>query len=169
MRLGTLDGYGTPFDYPEAIGYGRQPFASYPAGVGQCVAGPNGTAVGCFAWVDSDSRIASNTYIPGSLIGFVMPLANRYNLWERAYIRHCWPFPQMVVRPGVACGVASLGTFRAKFPDGGQVGSRVYADPDTGLPYGAGGLALIPTNWTLTQSGGPGSRLLISQMVQPFN
>lgn len=170
MRFGTLDGAGTPFDYPEAIGYGREPFASYPAGVGQCVAGPNGAAIGCFGWVDPDSRIVSNNYLVGALMGFVMPLANQYNLWERAFVRNCFPFSQMIVRPGVACVVASVGTFRAKFANGGQAGTRVFADPATGLPASGDTTgSLIATPWTLTQSGQPGSRLLISQMVKPFN
>lgn len=193
LRSRQFDGAGTAWDYPEANGYGREPFASFPAGVGACVAGPNGTAVGCFAWVDPDSRIASNAYIADAFIGFVLPLANPNNLWERAFIRNSFPFSQMVVRPGVACVVASVGTFRAKFPEGGNVGSRVYADPNTGLPYAIAGAKLnpismddtavtmdnasitmdetnlIPTSWVLAQSGNPGSRLLISQMVQPFN
>ena len=165
-----LDGAGTPFDWPEAIGYGRAPFASFPAGFLACVAGPNGVAVGCFGWVDPDNGQVSNAQIPDAPMGFVLPMANPYNLWERVYIRRAFPFPQMVIRPGVRCVVASVGDFRAKFPDGGQVGTQVFADPATGLPYSGNTTgSYIATPWTLCQSGGAGASLRISQMVKPFN
>jgi hypothetical protein len=170
MRVATLDGAGTPFDWPEAIGYGRQPFASFPAGAWQCVAGPNGAAVGCFGWIDPASGKVSNSLIEGALMGIVLPHANRYNLWERVYIRRSFPFSQMVTRPGVGCVVASVGDFNLKFPNGGEAGTQVFADPSTGLPYSGNTTgSYIQTSWTLTQSGRPGTRLRISQMVQPFN
>lgn len=158
-----------------------------------CVAGPQGLAIGAFCWVDPDTGEASNNISGGPLFGFVLPLENNYNLWERAYIRNCLPFQQMIIRPGVGCVVAVAGTFRAKFPNGGLAGSRVYADPSTGLPYALSGtemqpvsvddaqitmddsaitmdqLNLIPTNWTLAQCGAAGSRLLMSTSVKPFN
>jgi hypothetical protein len=187
-----LDGAGTPFDWPEAIGYGRAPFASFSAGAWECVAGPEGVAVGCFGWIDPDSGQVSNKLIAGALMGFVLPTANPYNMWERVTFRRGPPFPQMVIRPGVRCVVASVGDFRAKLPNGGQIGARVYADPATGLPYAQGAFILpsidnlsismdsasvtfdgagyyIPTRWTLCQSGNAGASLRISQMVKPFN
>ncbi len=158
-----------------------------------CVAGAQGLPIGAFCWVDPDTGEANNSVSDGALFGFVLPLANNYNLWERAFIRNGLPFAQMIVRPGVACVVASMGVFRAKFPNGGVAGSRVYANPITGLPYAIAGaqlapvsmddasvtmddtavtfdqLNLIPTRWTLTQSGTAGSRLLMSSFVKPLN
>lgn len=192
-RFAQFDGAGTAFDYVEANGFGRQPFCSLTAGPRMVVAGPQGVAIGAFCWVDPDSGQASNSFFEASLFGFVLPIQNTYNLWERAFIRNSLPFQQMIVRPGVACAVASGGAFRAKFPEGGNAGDRVYADPNTGLPYaiGAGDLSpvsiddssvtmddtnvtmdqlnLIPTRWTLTHGGSPGARLLMSTLVRPFN
>jgi hypothetical protein len=192
-RFAQFDGAGTAFDYVEATGFGRQPYCSLVSGPDMCVAGPQGLAVGTFCWVDPNTGEASNTVTPASLLGFVLPLANNYNLWERAFIRDCPPFKQMILRPGVACVIASMGVFRAKFPNGGIAGARVYADPNTGLPYAISGpqlvpvsmddasvtmdnasvtvdaSSLIPTRWTLTQSGNPYSRLLMSSFVKPLN
>jgi hypothetical protein len=192
-RVAQYAGAGTAFDWQEAVGFGRQPFASLSCGPCSPVAGPNGLAIGAFCWLDTDTGQASNSFVPGALMGFVLPLANPYNLWQRAFVRQSFPFPQMVIRPGVSCVIAASGCFNVKFPDGGQAGSRVYADPQTGLPYVVAGgelmpvsfdessitmddtnvtmdqQNLIPTKWTLLQSGRPGSRLFMSTFVQPFN
>lgn len=171
-----FDGAGTPFNWNEANGFGRQPFVSLTVGPWAAVAaGPNGVAVGAFCWVDPDTGEASNVQVPNTLFGFCLPLANRYNLWERAYVQYpdpvtgTPPFPQEVIRPGVACTVAAAGVVAAKFPLGGQAGVQVFTDPATGLPYSGnvtGGYAATP--YTLTQSGGPGCRLLMSSFVTPF-
>lgn len=194
-NLARLDGAGTPFDWPEAIGYGRQPFVSMPSGAWMCVAGPDGLAVGAFCWVDPDTGEASNVQAEGALLGFALPVANPYNLWERAFIRApCGlnPFAQQIVRPGVQCVIAIAGDFIVKFPQGGAAGSKIGASPFTGLPYTGGcpsfvtdsdgeivfdsygnpviaSVATIPTPWTLAQGGGPGSRLRMSSFIQPFN
>jgi hypothetical protein len=170
-RLAQYDGAGTPYDWPEAIGMGRQPYASLTVGPFTCIAaGPNGVAIGAFCWVDPDTGEANNTQSPGTLLGFVLPLANRYNLWERVYMRYGWPFAQQVIRPGVACVVAQAGVFSPKFPNGGQVGTQVFADPATGLPYsGNTADAYVATPWTLAQSGGPGARLRMSSFLNPFS
>lgn len=192
-RFAQFDGAGTAFDYFEATGFGRQPYCSLVSGPLMCVAGPQGLAIGAFCWVNPDTGETSNSVSDGSLMGFVLPVENNYNLWERVFIRNGLPFPQMIIRPGVACVVASMGVFRAKFPDGGCAGARVYANPINGLPYAGvgsqftpitmddslitmdntsvtfGELNLIPTRWTLTQSGTAGSRLLMSSFVKPLN
>lgn len=171
MRLAALDGAGTPFDWEEANGFGRQPFVSLSCGPCSPVAGPNGLAIGAFCWLDPDTGQASNSFSDGTLLGFVLPLANPYNRWQRAFIRPSFPFAQMVIRPGVGCVIAAAGVFHAKFPQGGQSGSQVYADPNTGLPYVLtdGSSGLIATPWTLMRGGAPGSRLPISTFVKPFN
>lgn len=133
------------------------------------VAGPHGVAVGAFCWVDPDSGQANNSLSEASLFGFVLPIQNQYNLWERAFIRNGFPFQQMIVRPGVGCAVASSGAFRAKFSEGGNVGDRVFADVNTGLPYSTASDDRIPTRWTLTQGGAAGALLLMSNLVRPFN
>lgn len=174
--LAIFSGSGTWFDWPEAVGFGRQPFASFTVGPWSITAaGPNGLAVGAFCWVDPDTGIASNVQSAGTIMGFALPHANPYNFWERAYIQYPNssyqpPFAQEVTRPGVRCVVAIAGVFSPKFPYGGQVGMRVYTDPNTGLPY-SGNLTgtYIPTPYTITRSGGPGCRIRMSSFVQPFS
>ena len=192
-RVAQYGGAGTPFDWEQANGFGRQPFVSLSCGPWSPVAGPSGLAIGAFCWLDPDTGQASNSFTSNALMGFVLPLENRYNLWQRAFIRPSFPFAQMVIRPGIECVIAAVGCFQAKFPEGGEAGSRVYADPQCGLPYAVSGTELtpvsmdeapitmddsnvtmdqpnlIPTRWTLMQSGCPGSRLLMSAFVQPFN
>lgn len=174
QNLARLDGAGTWFDYPEAIGFGRQPFASFVSGPWMCVAGPQGVAAGAFCWVDCGTGEVSNVQADGTLMGFALPHANPYNMWERVYIQNpvngSPPFPQQITRPGVRCVVASAGVFSPKFPYGGQVGTRVYTDPATGLPYSGNVTGTyVATSYTLLQSGGPGCRLRMSSFVQPFN
>lgn len=164
-----LEGAGTPFNWTEAIGFGRQPFISFQSGAFECSAGPNGVAIGAFGWIDPKSGEVSNTVIAGAFMGIVLPLAYSYNQWERAYIQPGPPFPQMIIRPGIACTVATVGTFSMKFPDGGQAGMQVCADPATGLPYSGNRGTDIATRWTLCRSGEAGARLRISSLVKPFN
>lgn len=167
-------GAGTAFDYPEAIGFSRQPFASLACGPWGPVAGAAGLAIGTFCWLDPATGEASNAHAPNTLFGFVLPLSNPYNLWERVYTQ--WPvngvppFPQQIIRPGVACVIAGAGVFSPRFPNGGQVGTQVFADPATGLPYSGNTTGTyVATPWTLMQSGGPGARLRMSSFIQPFN
>lgn len=249
--LARFSGAGTPFDFPEAIGYSRSPFASTPAGSWQAVAGPNGVAIGAFGWFDTGTGQVGNVYAAGMLLVFVLPLWNPYNAWQRAYVEqpvygdifnglavttassnqltitqtirgyirlgsplaganipvgtivadlgsYTWqtggtltmsaaatasagpqtvtatppanacPFAQMIVRPGVECVTAVQGVFAPKFPLGGQVGTQVYADPATGLPYSGSAAGLMPTPYTLMQSGVPGARLRMSSFVSPL-
>lgn len=166
------DGAGTPFDWQEAIGFGRAPYASLVSGAWHCIAGPNGVAMGAFGWADPDTGQVNNQQSDGTQLGIVLPLAERYNLWERAYIRYGLSFPQLVIRSGFRCIVAVAGDFKLKFPQGGQIGMQVYTDPTTGLPfsgpvpYGAGG---IKTPWVLAQSGPPNTRLRVSSFIQAFS
>lgn len=166
-------GAGTWFDYPECIGFSRQPFASMTAGPWMIVAGPQGLAIGAFAWVDPDTGQAENIQSPNTLLGFVLPHANPYNLWERVYMQFpvdgVPPFPQQIIRPGVQCVVAQSGVFSPRFPNGGQVGTQVFVDPATGLPYSGNTTgSYVATPWTVMRSGGPGAALRISSFVQPF-
>lgn len=170
MIVARLTGAGTPFDWPEAIGFGRAPFASAPAGAWQCTAGPNGLAVNAFAWIDPATGQCSNNQPAVGLLGLVLPVANLYNLWERAYVSHVNGFRQLILRPGVACVLAVMGDFLMRFPLGATAGSRVYADPTTGLPYtDSNGGTNVPTPWTAGQSCGAGGRARISTSVQPVN
>lgn len=190
MAYARLSGAGTPFDWPEAIGFDRAPYASAIGGFDAFHAGPNGVAVGAFAWVNPDTGEADNVQTEGFPFGLVLPLASQYNLWERAYMRYAPPFPQMIVRPGVACVVAMRGNFSIKFSQGGDAGQPVYADPLTGLAYSgpamlpvldSNGNAVIDSNgnpvystggvltpWVLAQSGGCNQRLRVSTFINPF-
>jgi hypothetical protein len=159
-------------DWPEAVGFGRQPFTSLTCGPYAPVAGPLGLAIGAFCWLDPDTGIATNVQSEGALLGFTLPLANRHNLWERIYTQYpiegVPPFPQEIIRPGVGCVIAQSGVFSPKFPDGGQAGTQVFADPSTGLPYSGNPGSYIATPWTLMQNGGPGAKLCMSTFATRF-
>lgn len=168
----NLDGAGTPFDWTEAIGFGRAPYASVVSGAWHCVSGPNGVAIGCFGWADSETGRVNNYQTPGTQLGIVLPMAGKYNLWERAYIRYGLPFPQMIIRTGVRVIVAAIGDFMLKFPRGAQLGMQVYADPFNGLPF-AGPVPYLtnggtPTPWVTATQGPPNARIRVSTSIQPF-
>lgn len=170
LNPGRLQGAGTPFEWSEAIGFGRQPFACYPAGKGGLVAGPSGVVLGIFGWVDPDLLEVSNVQTEGFALGFVLPVFNLSN-FQRVFAQ--WgPLsgPELVLRQGLGCVVGVAGDFMTRFPLGGQAGNRVWADPATGLPYDADLGGYVPTTWTLMQTAcGCGARLRISSFVQPLN
>lgn len=162
-------GAGTPFDWPLFNGYGRPPYASIDAGPFAIVAGPSGVAIGAFGWVNPDNGQVTNTQVAGAALGFVLPVVRLEDpnvaTWSRAN-----GFPQRVLRPGMGCVVAAIGEFMPVFPQGAVVGSQVYVDPTTGLPYtDSNGGAYIGTNWTAMRSCGARSRGRISSFVSPFN
>jgi len=139
-------------------------------------AGPNGVAIGCACWVNPDTGEASNVQSEGTILGFVLPHANPYNLWERVYTQFpvdgVPPFRIRVIRPGVRCVIVMGGVFSPQFAQGGEAGRQVFTDPATGLLYSGPnppGAPFFGTPWVLLSSGGPGARIRMSSYVLPFN
>jgi hypothetical protein len=168
---GRLQGAGTPFDWPEAIGFGRQPFASFPAGADACVAGSQGVALGIFGWIDPVTFQVANARSSGAILGFVLPVFNMYN-WQRSFPQRSPPpvGRQLILRAGLECIVALAGDFVTTFPLGALVGSRVWTDPATGVPYGEDHGGYVATRWTVMQNGcGCNARLRISSFVKPLH
>jgi hypothetical protein len=170
LTPGKLEGAGTPFNWPAAIGYGRQPFANVVAGDGALAAGPNGVQMGIFAWADPDSGQVSNVQMPGGLLGFVLPVIGLYN-WQR-----CMPTPPgslvrgLVLRAGMQCVMGAAGDFLTVFPFGGQAGQQVFTDPATGVPYSGNPGGLVPTPWTVMETGCRcNATLRISSFSAPLN
>jgi hypothetical protein len=186
-----LAGAGTPFEWYQANGYGRQPFANVVSGPWQLTAGPNGVQLGIFGWADPNTGEVSNQYIPGGALGFVLPVRQMWN-WQRAYPQCTPPYPPgIILRPGMQCVLAAIGDFLTRFPLGGEAGNQVWTDPNTGQPYAASagenlstdsGLIIVTqggnpistqsggfvaTPWTLMQNGGCNSKLRISSFVKP--
>jgi hypothetical protein len=170
---GRLQGAGTPFEWPEATGFGRAPFAAYIAGPGGVVAGPDGVALGIFGWVDPASLQVSNLFTSGFQLGFVLPVFNGWN-WQRVY-RQCPPVPcsgaptLWILRPGLGCVIAVQGDFLTQFPEGAQAGAQVFADPATGLPYTSNPGGYIATPWTAMQGAGCNCSARISSFAAPVN
>ena len=163
-----LNGAGTPFEYPEAVGFSRAPYASVPAGGQALQAAPAGVALGIFGWSDPVLGLVSNLFTEGFQLGFVIPVLNAWN-WQRAYIQFGFPFPLRILRGGYAVVLSAIGNFKTRFAQGGVAGSRVWTDPETGLPYATSNNgAYIATPWTLMQSGGCNALLTISSFAQPF-
>lgn len=164
------NGAGTPFDWPEAIGYGRQPFACVPAGRGALTAGPDGAVFGIFGWADPVTGEVSNSLIDGGFLGIVLPIVQWWN-WQRAYPQRgpdC--SRQIVLRPGTALVLASQGDFIVRFPLPVQAGAAVYVDPATGLPYGANPGGYVRSAWVAMRSAcGCGERVRISSFATAFN
>lgn len=179
-------GAGTPFDWPVAIGYERAPFASFPAGAFQNVAGPVGVAFGIFGWVNAAGQVANARAADTDQLVFVIPTRNAYN-WQRVYpsypvgsvcnvsgypsdpyVNHA-SYVLWVIRAGIETVCETVGSFNVRFPVGGQVGSQVWADPATGFPYDANVTgSYLPTPWTLMQSGGAGAALRIASFTPPL-
>lgn len=169
MREPYYAGGGTPFDWPLFIGYGRPPYACIDAGPFAILAGPDGVAVGSFGWVNPTNGLVTNTQVDGAALGFVLPVA-----WLGDPEVATWScangFRQRVLRPGMNCVVAAVGEFVPTFPQGAQVGSQVYVDPATGLPYtDSNSGAYVATQWTAMQSCGARASARISSFVSPFN
>jgi hypothetical protein len=166
---GRLSGAGTPFNWPAANGHGRAPFTSFPAGPGSPVAGALGVAISQFGWVDPIAGLVSNQFTAGFFLGFVLPVPEllipplRYPMLT--YSCGVW-----TLRPGMRCVIASQGDFVTRFPLGAQVGSQVWTDPATGLPYSSNLTgSYIATRWTAMCSGGCNARIRISSFAAPLN
>lgn len=167
---GLLSGAGTPFDWPTALGYSRQPFTNLLAGRGGLTAGPNGVALGIFGWADPNTGQVSNVQGSGQQLGFVLPIFEMWN-WQGVY-RQCGAPgtpPLLIRRPGLEVVLASQGDFLTRFPLGAQAGQQVFTDPATGLPYSGNPGGYVPTGWTVMQSGGCNERCRISSFTRPFN
>jgi hypothetical protein len=165
MNPGRLAGAGTPFDWPQSIGYTRQPNASLIAGPWAITAGADGVAIGRFGWVNPSSGQVANVLLEGAALGFVLPVLNMYN-WQRAY--PCKG--SMILRKGMAAVVAAQGVFHTRFPFGALAGARVWTDPATGIAYDSNVTgSYVATGFTVTQNGGCNARLLISSFLAPFN
>lgn len=169
MRANT-SGAGTPFDWPTAIGYSRQPFTSLVAGPGALAAGSDGCFLGRFGWADPQSGQVANALIAGGLIGFVLPVVQWWN-WQRvAPTRDAAGYPALQLRAGLPVVLASTGDFYTRFPFPAQAGSRVFVDPATGLPYGSDLGGFVATKWTTMETScGCNARLRISSFAAPFN
>ena len=170
LTAGRLSGAGTPFNWPAAIGYERQPFASLVSGAGQLAAGPNGVQMGIFGWADAVTGEVSNVQSTGALLGFVLPVIGLYN-WQR-----CAPTPLgalvrgLILRAGIQCVMAVAGDFLTVFPFGGQAGKRVFTDPATGVPYSGNPGGLVATPWAVMETGCRcNATLRISSFSAPLN
>lgn len=164
---GRLNGAGTPFNWAAAIGYGREPYASIVAGKGALTAGPQGVQIGIFGWVDPVTGQVTNTQVAGALLGFVIPVLNWYN-WQRVMPSKNALGRVLIIRAGVECVIANQGDFTTTFLLGAQAGQQVYVDPATGFPYGGNPGGLVPTPWTVMESGCTcNAKLRISSFVKP--
>jgi len=171
MQNGSrLAGAGTAYQNYEAVGYDRQPFACYSAGLNQLQAA-EGLMMGVFGW--AANGVVSNAYVSGAQLGFVLPTFNDWN-WQRVY-RYCYepgvsgpPLSGMLFRAGMPCVLAVQGDFYTPFLNGGIAGARVWADPVYGLAYCADGGGYIETPWVCMQTHSPGPAR-ISTFATAFN
>lgn len=168
MREPYYAGGGTPWDWPLFNGYGRPPHTTLTVGGFALSAGPNGVAIGTFAWVDPDTGEVSNTQIPNGPMGFVLPVVRIWDPMEATSTR-INGFLQRVIRPGLACVLAATGDFETLFPAGASAGSQVFTDPSTGLPYTFNPGSYVPTPWTACRDSAPLSRGRMSTSIKPFN
>ena len=166
---GKLEGAGTPFNWPNAIGYGRAPFANLVAGPGALTAGPDGVQMGIFGWADPVTGRVANARSDGALLGFVLPIRGMWN-WQR-----CTRTPLgaavrgLILRSGLAVTLAAAGDFVTTFPFGGQAGDQVFTDPATGVPYAGNPGGFVATPWTLMETGcGCNAHLRISSFAKPL-
>jgi hypothetical protein len=165
-------GAGSPFEWWPTLGYDRQPYANVISGPWALTAGPDGVQIGVFGWADPNTGEVSNAQIDGGLLGFVLPVTGLYN-WQRVYPQApatgCGP-PAFILRPGMQCVLAAAGDFLTRFALGAQAGQQVFADADTGAPYGGNPGGAVATPWTVMQNAcGCNALLRISSFAKPFN
>jgi len=108
---------GVPGDFA-----GSPTYATTVAGAEAAVAAAPGVTVGCFAWYNPATGIASNYYQPASLIGFV-------HREENALITTFLGYSAAQVLTGNGITLFNQGAFLGQFLGGGTVGQKVYCDP----------------------------------------
>lgn len=121
---------------------------------------PDGVVMAHFAWADVETGFAASfPQAADNLLGFVQPYPGY--MWRAT--RDC-----RIIRPGYGLTMFSGGDFYARFVNGAETGSRVYASTVDGAPISgeaddaevtpwhvavgcdAGGLAIIST-WSIPQ------------------
>lgn len=157
-----LSGSGTPWNLPEANGYDREPHSAISGR-----AGPDGVAIGCFAWRDAHG-IARNVVTAQSEIVLVLPVVP-FSPYDYFTFTVAAGLRLTVIREGKNCVLANQGAFFIRFPQGAEIGARVYADPATGLPYTSNPGGYTATQWVAMHGGSAGSRVPISSFTQPFD
>lgn len=151
---GALEGAGTPFNWPAAIGYGRAPYATFSAGAWALTAGPDGVQMGMFGWADPATGLVTNAKPDaGGILGFVLPVVQFFNYQRTTPTPPGAAVRGRILRAGMALVLAVAGDFVTIFPFGGEAGVRVYADPASGVPYAGDPGGMVATPWTLMQSG----------------
>jgi hypothetical protein len=187
VRAARLSGAGTPFQVYQAIGYDRQPYASFSAGLNQLQAAAAGCMMGVFGWANPNTGLVSNSYAAGLQLGFVLPTFNGWN-WQRLYrlppnanlldaatlaritgypnpTVPALPVASTVLRSGMPLVLAISGDFYTPFPNGAVAAARVWADPVFGVAYCADGGGYIETPWVSMQNGPAGCSARISSFA----
>jgi hypothetical protein len=109
-----------------------------------------------FAWADPATGVTTNTEIEGGRIGLVMPAPGRN--WQATY----WERGVQYIRAGKPCTVITSADLYCRFPLGGLIGSPVWVDPATGIPYAVDGGGYVPTRFTLVTDTPAGALGVIS-------
>lgn len=130
----------------------RAPYVSLP---GEYQVGLTDIAMGRFGWVDPATGFVSNTSSSGASIGIIVP---RFGLWSLTYFQSGTWF----LRSGKPVTLAVRGDFWLRFPYGAAISQTVYADPSTGIAYGADGGGFTRTVWSLLTNCDAGSLAKVS-------
>lgn len=133
----------------------RNPYASMVAG-SQIIGGPNGVALGRFAWANLTTGIAANIRsTPDERLGFSLLISG---VWQRVF----WRDGVLVSREGQPVTLMTSGDFWARFEGGASAGQPVYASLVDGQPLSgyADGAEITP--WFVVTDAAPGDLAIIS-------
>lgn len=123
-------------------------------------AGPNGVAIGRFAWIRPDGVALNQRTSQDDVIGFVLPDYSPYVDWRRVFfddVAKVWK-----IRQGLAVTLISAGNNWARFQNGARVGDRVYANPLDGSVISGNSPGSEPTQWFVASPARGGSLAIIS-------
>lgn len=139
----------------------NNPYATYVAGEGALVAGPNGLTVAAFAWVDSETLTASNAQPSGNTAapdGFVFNDGS-------ASIANIYSESTMTFPSGYMVTLMVAGDFYAVTTTAATVGQKIFASTTNGaISTGAAGATVsgsVETEFYARSAGNAGDLIKI--------
>lgn len=113
-----------------------------------------------FGWANPVNGKADNLYNPDGLLGFVQPQTGTRRRMSVDPVG-------ALIRPGYGVTLFSGGDFYARFANGAEAGSRVYASMLDGAPISGEADDAIATPWYVLQSVTAGGVAIISTWSIP--
>ena len=127
---------------------------------GAIQAGPQGTAIGRFAWVRPDGVALNQRTSPDDAIGIVLPEFGPGVDWRRVFYDDVSKTCR--IRQGLNISILTAGNVLMRFPGGARPGNQVYANLLDGSAISGPSVSGEVTRWFVASAAPPGQLAIIT-------